>query len=132
MVWLIAAASMMFVAVVLAFAISGDRHSIGGLFAAAFSRTRRSSAWWVCSPRLRFASILSPFRAPSSSASDSRAPRRPARRRHGPARDLAETPPIIRDFPLTGTGAGTFPTAMLVYQQSDRRLFFNQAHNHYP
>ena len=49
----------------------------------------------------------------------------------GPLGDLAETLPIIRDFPLTGTGAGTFPTAMLVYQQSDRRLFFNQAHNHY-
>ena len=42
-----------------------------------------------------------------------------------------ETVPIIRDFWLTGTGAGTYETAMLVYQQSDRGLFFNQAHNHY-
>jgi len=42
-----------------------------------------------------------------------------------------ETMPVVRDFWLTGTGAGTYQTAMLVYQQSDRRLFFNQAHNHY-
>jgi O-antigen ligase len=42
-----------------------------------------------------------------------------------------ETLPIVRDFALTGTGAGSYPTAMIVYQQSDRTLFFNQAHNHY-
>lgn len=42
-----------------------------------------------------------------------------------------ETVPIVRDFPLTGTGAGTYQTAMRVYQQSDRRVYFNQAHNHY-
>ncbi|HVC19607.1 MAG TPA: O-antigen ligase family protein [Vicinamibacterales bacterium] len=42
-----------------------------------------------------------------------------------------ETLPIIRDFWLTGTGAGTYPTAMLVYQTSSRSVFFNQAHDHY-
>jgi hypothetical protein len=42
-----------------------------------------------------------------------------------------ETIPVIRDFPLTGTGAGTYQTAMFVYQQADRGVFFNQAHNHY-
>jgi O-antigen ligase len=41
-----------------------------------------------------------------------------------------ETLPIARDFAATGTGAGAFGRAMLVYQQGDRRLFFNQAHNH--
>jgi putative inorganic carbon (HCO3(-)) transporter len=38
---------------------------------------------------------------------------------------------IIRDFPLTGTGAGTYETVMLVYQRSDTTVRFNQAHNQY-
>jgi O-antigen ligase len=42
-----------------------------------------------------------------------------------------ETLPVIRDFFLTGTGAGTYERAMHVYQQSDRTVFFNQAHSHY-
>jgi O-antigen ligase len=42
-----------------------------------------------------------------------------------------ETMPVVQDFWLTGTGAGTYQTAMLAYQQSARIVFFNQAHNHY-
>ena len=42
-----------------------------------------------------------------------------------------DTLPIVRDFWLTGTGAGTYRTAMLYYQRSDRVVQFNQAHNHY-
>ncbi len=42
-----------------------------------------------------------------------------------------ETLPVIRDFWLTGTGAGTYRTAMMVYQQSDRAVYFNQAQNHF-
>lgn len=42
-----------------------------------------------------------------------------------------ETLPIIRDFWLTGTGAGAYGRAMLVYQQSDPRFFINFAHNQY-
>src|SRR4029453_6488658 len=42
-----------------------------------------------------------------------------------------ETLPIVRDFWLTGTGAGTYQRAMFVYQQSSRAIYFNQAHNHY-
>ncbi len=41
------------------------------------------------------------------------------------------TLPIIRDFRWTGTGAGTYADAMLVYQTMPRTVFFNQAHNHY-
>jgi O-antigen ligase len=40
-----------------------------------------------------------------------------------------QTLPIVRDFPIAGAGAGAYGRAMLVYQQSDRTLFFNQAHN---
>ena len=42
-----------------------------------------------------------------------------------------ETVPIIREFWLTGTGVGTYQTAMAVFQQSDKGLIYNQAHNHY-
>jgi putative inorganic carbon (HCO3(-)) transporter len=42
-----------------------------------------------------------------------------------------ETVPIVGDFWLTGTGAGTYQRAMLGYQRSSRTVYFNQAHNHY-
>ncbi len=42
-----------------------------------------------------------------------------------------ETVPIVRDFWLTGTGAGTYQRAMFVYQRSPRTVYFNQAHDHY-
>jgi hypothetical protein len=38
---------------------------------------------------------------------------------------------IIRDFPVTGTGLGTFGQAMLVYQTGRRDLMYAQAHNDY-
>jgi O-antigen ligase len=42
-----------------------------------------------------------------------------------------ETLRIFRDFWATGTGLGAYQTAMAVYQQGDRVVFFNQAHNQY-
>ncbi len=49
-----------------------------------------------------------------------------------------ETLPIIRDFPLAGTGAGTYSDAMTHYQQTrlwvgsmQRWAHFNNAHSHY-
>jgi putative inorganic carbon (HCO3(-)) transporter len=49
-----------------------------------------------------------------------------------------ETVPIIGDFPLTGTGAGTYSEAMTKYQQTrlwvgsmQRWAHFNNAHSHY-
>jgi O-antigen ligase len=42
-----------------------------------------------------------------------------------------ETAGIVRDFPLLGTGAGTFADAMFVYQQSAREVLFNNAHDEY-
>lgn len=38
---------------------------------------------------------------------------------------------VIRDFPVFGTGVGTFAEAMFVYQQSARDVLFNHAHNEY-
>jgi O-antigen ligase len=42
-----------------------------------------------------------------------------------------ETMPILRDFWLTGTGAGTYETVMLVYQRTMPGVRFNTAHNQY-
>jgi O-antigen ligase len=42
-----------------------------------------------------------------------------------------QTLPVVRDFWLTGTGAGTYGAAMTVYQEANRQVHFNQAHNHY-
>ena len=42
-----------------------------------------------------------------------------------------DTLPIVRDFWLTGTGAGTYLTSMAVYQRSNPGVIYNQAHNHY-
>jgi len=42
-----------------------------------------------------------------------------------------ETLPLIRAFWFAGTGLGSYPTAMLVYQQTDRGVSINQAHNQY-
>jgi O-antigen ligase len=41
------------------------------------------------------------------------------------------TMPVVRDFWVTGTGAGTFETVMLVYQRVPSLFRINAAHNHY-
>jgi hypothetical protein len=38
---------------------------------------------------------------------------------------------IVRDFPLFGTGMGTYGQAMLVYQTAGRPVMYAQAHNDY-
>ena len=134
MVWLMGAAGMMFVAIIGSLSRSAAIGTLSsGMFVGALAGTRRSRAWWgVLATAVVFVLILvaiprsvdlgSRFedpRAPGTSAAWER------------AQIWRETLPIVRDFPLTGTGAGSFRTAMLVYQQSDRRLFFNQAHNQY-
>ena len=43
----------------------------------------------------------------------------------------SDTLPMMQDFWLTGTGAGTYRMAMLSYQRAERSVQFNQAHNHY-
>jgi hypothetical protein len=40
-----------------------------------------------------------------------------------------ETVPVIADFWLTGTGAGTYSRAMLRYQHTSPEFHFNQAHS---
>ena len=38
---------------------------------------------------------------------------------------------VIREFPIAGTGAGTFSTSMELFQRPPRTYFWNEAHNHY-
>ena len=40
-----------------------------------------------------------------------------------------DTLPVIADFFVTGSGIGTYQTAMLIYQTGDRTYYYNQAHN---
>jgi O-antigen ligase len=42
-----------------------------------------------------------------------------------------ETVRLTRDFWPTGVGLGSYQAAMLVYQQANRTVFINQAHNQY-
>lgn len=39
--------------------------------------------------------------------------------------------PVMRDFALTGVGAGAFGTAMRIYQTTPRTYYHNEAHNQY-
>ena len=41
------------------------------------------------------------------------------------------TMPMIRDFWVTGVGAGAFERAMIVYQPAPHETYFNHAHNEY-
>jgi O-antigen ligase len=43
----------------------------------------------------------------------------------------SDTINIIRDFPVFGTGVGTYGLAMLVYQTSGRDVMYAEAHNDY-
>jgi O-antigen ligase len=38
---------------------------------------------------------------------------------------------VVRDFPMTGTGAGTFGTSVAVYQTAEPGYSIGNAHNHY-
>lgn len=42
-----------------------------------------------------------------------------------------ETMPVIADFPVTGTGLGTYPRSMLIYQRTTPDILFNHAHSEY-
>lgn len=42
-----------------------------------------------------------------------------------------ETAPVIADFPLTGTGLGTYARVMLIYQRTTPQILFNHAHSEY-
>jgi putative inorganic carbon (hco3(-)) transporter len=42
-----------------------------------------------------------------------------------------ESLPLLRDFWITGVGAGAYGSAMLLYERTDAFFHYNQAHSHY-
>ncbi len=131
MVWLLGAAGAMVMAAI----ISLSRSTAVGLCAAAvfaaaraLRRTPRAAGWVAAAAAAVIAIVLSVpetvdlaarFQKPEFTSTWAR------------PQIWRETLPIVRDFALTGTGLGSFRTAMLLYQKTDRAFFFNQAHNQY-
>jgi len=134
MIWLMGAAGMMFVAIIVSLSRSAAVGTLSsGVFFGAFAGKRRSRGWWgVLATAAVFVLIVAAIPGSVDLGLRFQEPQAPLTSTAWARTQIwRETLPIIRDFPLTGTGAGSFRTAMLVYQQSDRRLFFNQAHDQY-
>jgi O-antigen ligase len=132
MVWLVGAACAMFTAAIVSLSRSAAVGiAAAGIFGAAMALTRRGrAARWV----LAGAAVLSVgivFAIPKTAELAGRFQDSKTTATWARPQIWRETLPIVHDFALTGTGLGSFSTAMLVYQRSDRTLFFNQAHNQY-
>jgi putative inorganic carbon (HCO3(-)) transporter len=131
MVWLAAAGAMMLAALLASMSRSGIVALTGavGIFAVIHARhatVRRT--WWtigVLGLITGFALTRADLPALAGRFSQSGTGIRDR------VRIWSDTLPIVKDFWVTGTGAGTYRTAMLYYQRSDRNVQFNQAHNHY-
>ena len=132
MIWLVAAASAIFVAALVSLSRStAVGIAAGGLFASAMALGRRGRMVpWLVAGAAALAVAIVLFIPKTIELADRFQDSKTTVTWARP-QIWRETLPIVRDFALTGTGLGSFPTAMLVYQQSDRTLFFNQAHNHY-
>lgn len=132
MIWLVAAGSAIFVAAL----VSLSRSTVvgiaaGGLFGSAMALGRRGrTVPWLLAGASALAVAIVLF-VPKTIELADRFQNSKTTVTWARPQIWRETLPIVRDFALTGTGLGSFSTAMLVYQQSDRTLFFNQAHNHY-
>lgn len=132
MIWLVAAAGVILAAAVVSLSRSTAVGVASGGFVAALMTLRRrarSAPWLVAGAGALAVMIVISIPRTVELADrfqDSRTTPTWAR-----PQIWRETLPIVRDFALTGTGLGTYSTAMLVYQRSDRIIFFNQAHNQY-
>jgi O-antigen ligase len=131
MVWLVGAACAMFAAAIVSLSRStAVGIAAAGVFGAALVVKRRGVAtrWMLAGAVLSAAIVLS---IPKTVELADRFQDSKTTATWDRPQIWRETLPIVRDFALTGTGLGSFATAMLVYQRSDRTLFFNQAHNQY-
>jgi O-antigen ligase len=131
MFWLVGAACAMFAAAIVSLSRSAAVGiAAAGVFGAAMAIQRRGPAarWVLAGSVVSVAIVLSIPKTVelADRFQDSKTTATWAR-----PQIWRETLPIVHDFALTGTGLGSFATAMLVYQRSDRTLFFNQAHNQY-
>jgi len=129
--WLAIAA----VAMISALVVSMSRSGIFSLAAAAGicalvlrNRPFRGPKWWaiailILAAGFAFARVDIPGLADRFAQSGSAVEDR--------IRIWSDTLRLVRDFWLTGSGVGSYRTAMLYYQRADRVVQFNQAHNHY-
>ena len=131
MAWLGAAGAMMIAALLASLSRSGIialTAAVGGLAVVHRGRSNVRRTWWVVAVLVVIAGFAL-TRADISSLAE-----RFSQSGTG-VRDRVkiwkDTVPIVKDFWLTGTGAGTYRSAMLYYQRADRNVQFNQAHNHY-
>jgi hypothetical protein len=131
MAWLAAAGAMMLAALLASLSRSGIVAFAGALSCFAVAHRRHSTirrAWWApavlvlivgCAlTRADIPALAERFGQTGSGVRDR-------------MRIWSDTLPVVKDFWLTGTGGGTYRTAMLYYQRADRNVQFNQAHNHY-
>jgi O-antigen ligase len=132
MLWLVAAAAAMLAAAIVSLSRStAVGIATAGLFGAAMARRRRlSGAPWLVAAAATLA-VLIALSIPRTVELADRFQDSKTTATWARPQIWRETLPIVRDFPITGSGLGTFATAMLVYQQADRTIFFNQAHNQY-
>jgi hypothetical protein len=130
-IWLSASICLMLVALVASMSRAGFVGLVSALLVGAFLRSRRAdspAATWAVSAigvalvaaaiRVNLADVLQRFEAAGTAAVY----------RMGIWR---ATMPVVRDFWLTGSGAGTFETVMLVYRRAPSLFRTNAAHNHY-
>lgn len=131
MLWLTTAATMMLMALLATLSRSGIVALIVAIVAFCAAQQKRTSirrAWWIIAvlallvgfavSRADISALTERFAASGAGVRDR-------------MRIWSDTVPIVRDFWLIGSGAGTYRTAMLYYQRGDRTVQFNQAHNHY-
>jgi hypothetical protein len=129
--WLTAAGAAMIGALLVSLSRSGIVSLTGAAIASALFLRRRSSprrGWWLAAAlvltiglgisRADLPALADRFTRSGSSVQNR-------------LRIWRDTRPVVRDFWLVGTGVGTYRTAMLYYQRSERVVQFNQAHNHY-
>ena len=130
-IWLGASICLMLVALVASLSRAGMAGLVGAIVMGAYLRGRRTGsprATWAfgavsvaivaAALRVNPADVFHRFGAVGVAAADRLAIWR-------------ATLPVVKDFWLTGTGAGTFETVMLVYQRTPSLFRINAAHNHY-
>jgi O-Antigen ligase len=129
--WLGASICLMLVALVASLSRAGMAGFVSALLLGAYLRGRRTgspAATWaigaiclagvVAALRVNLADVFQHFGTVGAAATDRLAIWR-------------ATWPVVKDFWLTGAGAGTFETAMLVYERTPSLFRINAAHNHY-
>lgn len=127
------AAGLLFVALVLTLSRSGllgiaTAGAVGLVLRAGRQASGGRAAWWIASTAVAVVALILAQLSPAAIGT------RLATFRVSAGNRLliwSDTIPIVRDFWLTGTGAGTYLTSMLVYQRTSPGWLYNQAHNHY-